>query len=174
MADRKAIETLLAKLAKAAKAEVGRAIPHGHSKSGLGAFQAKVGGNVKVTVRDHDVVIYTPFDVVKVGRRGPKGWEHVTILNHNTDTKLMEKAFKVGLGDKKANSEWAKSKGATLRNKKVETPADIRAQRKALEKQLAELKKQEMTLSKPKPKREPQAKKKTEVLAAVEMVANNA
>jgi hypothetical protein len=166
---REAIEAILAKIAKANKCEVTRAVPHGASRSGIGAFQARKGGDVKVTVRDHDIVVYTPHNIVKSGRSGPKGWEHVTIFNHNADLRVLEKAFKVGLTDKKTNSEHAAACGATV-GRKPQKPAEIASQRKALEARLAELKKQEAALKKTVVKRKP--KKKAEKAVIGEAVAS--
>jgi hypothetical protein len=140
LSGREAIEAVLAKVAKANKLSTTRAVPHGASKSGVGAFQVLKDGAVMISVRDHDVVVYVDPKTLKAGRPGPKGWENVAHFNHNTPLNIFEKAFNTAL----------KSKRSVI--KRASTPKDIASQRKALEARLTELKKQEALLKKPKTK----------------------
>lgn len=131
LTNRDRIEALLTKVAKTSKAEVIRAVPHGASKSGIGALQVRREGAVLISVRDKDVVIYVEPKVLKAGRPGPKGWESVAHFNHNTPLEIFEKSFKKAFTSKKVTG--AKPKVAK----------DISARRKQLETQLATIKAEE-------------------------------
>jgi hypothetical protein len=112
------------------------------SKSGMGALQAKnTKGYLKVSVRDHDIVIYCPVSFVGVGKPGPvekkgdmiRDYSQLTVVKKNEAG--LEKAFRKALKDHKSWAEWsptAKVLITTQKRLKKET-ALIKKVRKAKE-----------------------------------------
>lgn len=110
MNKRDQIEGILNKLCKELKLQPPKRIAAmSTSKSGVGSFQAigKCGG-LKVAVRDHDIVVYSPISIIKQGKSGPGKWAHVTVLKATDD---LTRAFKIALEDKKTGATWAKELG---------------------------------------------------------------
>ena len=146
MSKRAAAEKVLEKVAKAMKLSTNRIAAKTTSKSGYGALQVLVGGKVKATVRDHDVVLYMPQDKIGYGRPGPGRWVHVTVLNHADPN--LEKAFTKALKDKVTGVEWAKKMGFVPRAVAVQTKEVVEARIKRLEAELKAAKEAKATVVK--------------------------
>jgi hypothetical protein len=121
--DRSKVEEILVKACKELKLSAPKRIAAmSTSKSGVGSFQAigKCGG-LKVAIRDHDIVAYSPFAIVQQGHPGPARWAHVTVLKSTDD---LAKAFRKALEDKKSSAAWAKELGCMASAKPVKKAVD--------------------------------------------------
>lgn len=107
------------------------------SKSGIGAFQAKnAKGYLKVSVRDHDIIVYAPVSFIGAGKPGPiekkgdviRDYSQLAIIKKD-DTNL-ENIFIKALKDPKSWAEWAATAKVQLK-KEVTTIKKELGKRKA-------------------------------------------
>lgn len=132
MSARTHAETLLAKVCKEMKLSATRIQAKSTSKSGIGAFQAKNNkGYLKVSVRDHDIVIFCPVSFLGAGRPGPiekkgdmiRDYSQLAIVKK--DDPNLDKLFKKALKDNKSWSEWATTARVQLK-REVEVIKKVR------------------------------------------------
>jgi len=120
------------------------------SKSGVKVFEAfNAKGERIACVRANDIVIWRPQSKIGFGRKGPKHWEHVTVLSLSDSN--AKAAFKKAFGIKKTKEEWIKELKVKPRvQKAVKTVKDIRVKKAALKAEMKALDKAEKSLSKKK------------------------
>lgn len=165
MTDRDRAEKVLEKVAKEFGFPVSRVKAKRNSKTTKGSLRVMRPDGVKIAVRTHYIVIYAPYSYMKMGRPESGGWLHGTAMNHNEDPKILEKAFRKALKDKKSGHDWAVELGSL--NVRKRTPVNLKAKKEKLEKELALIKKQLKETT----KKKPAIKKKKVVNNAIVKVA---
>ena len=168
-------EATLIKVCKDLKLDApARILAKAGSKIGIGALQARNDlGFLKAAVRATDVCLYTPYNIIKIGRPEPNkvSYPHVTLVNA-TDPGLA-KAFERALKDKKSSSEWATELGAISKAQvRGKTATDNLANQKAaLEAKLAAVNKRLKEEAKVATPKKTKAKKTKAVNPAIATVA---
>ena len=167
--DRKAAEMILRKVAKQFKLDVNRISAKRNATSDVGPLQVRKDGKVKLAVKTHDILVFSPQSYLKLGKQGPKHFEYLTVFKFETDPKILEKAFIKGLKDKKTGEEWAiEMKCRSYRRTKV----NLKSRKERLEAELAAVKKRLAEEKKSNVKLRKKSIKKTKVVgAAIESVA---
>ncbi len=139
MKKRGSADKVLLRVAKELKLVTKRLNAKSTSKSGIGALQCygKSGG-VKVTVRDHDIVVFSPHSFLGYGWQHAGAYVHCSKLSKSDPN--LDKAFRKALKDKKSGTDWARELGFTARTSEKATPIPVVDQIKKLEADLKALK----------------------------------
>jgi len=106
---------------------------------GEGAIQIRRADGLKASIRTGDVMLLSPYEVVKIGKPHGGGYPHITLVRFS-DVKL-EEAVRRCLKDKKSNLAWAAELKASRRTKTVEDLAAKKARLMAEMKAIADLEK---------------------------------
>jgi len=168
--ERKQAEAVLKKVAKQFGLEVNRIKAKRNATSDVGPLQVRKDGKVKLAVKTHDILVFSPQSYLKLGNVGPKHFEYLTVFKFGTDPKILEKAFIKGLKDKKTGEQWANEMKCRSYRR---TPVNLKERKKRLEEELKAVEKRLAEARKTTVKRKTKKVKKTTKVtsAAIQKVA---